>query len=222
MDGLELLRSQAIFVNGRANEMERTVRIKRNRWLIPIALMVSWTWAGVAFAQVSEQLDRWTIGDWTGASITDNGYFERCVAAVGFENGSTLSVSIDYNGDLQIRFTDENWNLARDSTYDIDLFIDNSAALPVREAIAIRSNQVLVNAHRDYGLLRRLRSGTALRVQSNIPGLDGVILPLQGLFGGAQKNVAMFSWICARCQFSILHCDGSKAYSAGNECQVPV
>jgi hypothetical protein len=132
-----------------------------------------------AIAQIP-QVDRWIIGAWNGALIEDSqGFFERCVTAVEFQNGITFSVSLDSAARLEIRFTNDKWNLVEGQPYSVQLAVDGKPVVGRITGIATRRSQILVEPGNDYRLLASLRRGLELQVRSDIASLDGVRLPLR-------------------------------------------
>lgn len=142
------------------------------------ALIVGSFGSYTCYAQDS-QIDQWHIGNWSGALIKDgNGYFVRCVTAVGFQSGTTLSFSLNRSGDIEIRMTNNNWNLSKAPR--VTIMVDSSPIVIDSYGTITRPAQILINIENNYSVFEKLRRGKALSVQSDFDGVDGNHLSLSG------------------------------------------
>jgi hypothetical protein len=109
------------------------------------------------------------IGNWSGGAFTDDqtGAFSHCAAAVNYNSGINMVVSVQRTGEWRLGFNENSWQLTIGQAIPVDLTFDGNGpvrvyAIPQTTNLAVVSmppNSALVKAFMNAHIMNAFANG---------------------------------------------------------------
>jgi hypothetical protein len=135
------------------------------------------------------------IGLWTGGSFTNDqtGEFSHCAASVSYVGGNILLVGILANGEWELGFMNENWQLVVGQGIPVDLNFDGDSPSRVY-AIPITKNMAIVTMPKNSSIIKKFKEANrmdAFALNTLLPfNLDGTKPLFPALINCIKSNVS--------------------------------